>query len=53
MPSFVASCDLVKSDPFEWFRDVFSRIAVHAIQKLVELLPEGAVLSFQSSCMGT
>lgn len=37
--SFVASCELVKVDPFEWFRDVLSRIANHSIQKLDELLP--------------
>lgn len=37
--SFVASCELVKVDPFEWFRDVLSRIAAHSIQHLDELLP--------------
>ena len=37
--SFVASCELVKVDPFAWFRDVLSRIATHSIQKLDELLP--------------
>jgi transposase len=37
--SFVASCELVKIDPFEWFRDVLSRVATHSIQKLDELLP--------------
>ena len=37
--SFVSSCELVKIDPFEWFRDVLSRIATHSIQQLDELLP--------------
>jgi transposase len=37
--SFVASCELLKIDPFQWFRDVLSRLATHSIQKLDELLP--------------
>jgi transposase len=37
--SFVASCELVKLDPFEWFRDVLSRIPTHSIQQLDQLLP--------------
>jgi transposase len=37
--SFVASCELVKLDPFEWFRDVLSRIPTHSIQQLDHLLP--------------
>jgi transposase len=37
--SFVASCERVKIDPFEWFRDVLSRIATRSIQQLDELLP--------------
>jgi hypothetical protein len=37
--SFVTSCELVKVDPFAWFRDVLSRIADHPITKLDELLP--------------
>jgi transposase len=37
--SFVSSCELVKADPFEWFRDVLSRIATHSIRQLDELLP--------------
>jgi transposase len=37
--SFVASCELVKVDPFAWFRDVLSRIATHCIQQLDDLLP--------------
>jgi transposase len=37
--SFVASCELVKVDPFEWFHDVLSRVANHPITKLNELLP--------------
>ena len=37
--SFVASCELVKIDPFTWFQDVLSRIGAHSIQKLDELLP--------------
>jgi transposase len=37
--SFVASCELAKIDPFEWFRDVLSRIPTHSIQQLDKLLP--------------
>ena len=37
--SFVTSCELVRVDPFAWFRDVLSRIAEHSITKLDELLP--------------
>jgi len=37
--SFVTSCELVKVDPFVWFRDVLSRVADHPITKLDELLP--------------
>jgi transposase len=37
--SFVASCELVKVDPFAWFQDVLSRIAAHPVTRLQELLP--------------
>jgi len=37
--SFVASCKLLKIDPFAWFHDVLSRIADHPIARLDELLP--------------
>ena len=37
--SFVASCELVKIDPFAWFHDVLSHIAQHPITRLDELLP--------------
>jgi transposase len=37
--SFVTSCELVKVDPFVWFRDVLGRIADHPIKRLAELLP--------------
>jgi transposase len=37
--SFVTSCELVKVDPFVWFRDVLSRIADHSITQLDHLLP--------------
>jgi transposase len=37
--SFVGSCELVKVDPFAWFRDVLSRIGEHSVQTLDELLP--------------
>jgi transposase len=36
---FVSSCELVKVDPFDWFRDVLSRIATHSMQQLNGLLP--------------
>ena len=52
--SFVASCELVKVDPFEWFRDVLSRIADYPITKLDELLPHrwAAVYCLPSSSGG-
>ena len=37
--SFVASCELLKLDPFEWLRDVLSLIPTHSIQQLDQLLP--------------
>jgi transposase len=37
--SFVTSCELVKIDPFAWFKDVLSRIAEHPVKRLAELLP--------------
>lgn len=37
--SFVASCELMKVDPFAWFHDVLARIANHPITSLDELLP--------------
>jgi transposase len=37
--SFVSSCELVKVDPFAWFRDVLSRIGEHPVNRLDELLP--------------
>ena len=37
--SFVSSCELVRIDPFVWFRDVLSRIAEHPMKRIEELLP--------------
>ena len=37
--SFVTSCQRTGVDPFTWFKDVLSRIAVHLITRLSELLP--------------
>ena len=37
--SFVVSSEMVKIDPFAWFRDVLSRIADHPVKRLDELLP--------------
>ena len=37
--SFVSSCELVRIDPFAWFRDVLGRIAEHPMTRLEELLP--------------
>jgi len=37
--SFVASCELVKVEPFAWFHDVLSRIAAYPVTRLEELLP--------------
>jgi transposase len=39
LKSFVASCELVKVDPYAWFQDVLSRIASHPVTRLDELLP--------------
>jgi len=35
----VASCELVKVDPFAWFCNVLTRFAAHPITKLEYLLP--------------
>jgi transposase len=37
--SFIATCKRCGVEPFAWFRDVLSRIPVHSIQRLPELLP--------------
>ena len=37
--SFIASCELLKIDPFVWFRDVLNRIADHPVTQLDQLLP--------------
>lgn len=37
--SFVTSCELVKVDPFVWFRDVLTRLAEYPVTRLEELLP--------------
>jgi hypothetical protein len=46
--SFVTSCELIKVDPFAWFRDVLSRIAEFPITKLDELLPHRCALAYSS-----
>ncbi len=35
--SFVAGCQRAGVDPFAWFQDVLSRIAVHPITRLTDL----------------
>jgi transposase len=50
--SFVTSCELVKVDPFAWFRDVLSRIADHSITKLDELLPHRWAIAYPCSSSG-
>jgi transposase len=37
--SFISSCELVKIDPFAWFKEVLSRIPDHPVKRLEELLP--------------
>jgi transposase len=37
--SFIATCKRCAVEPFAWFRDVLSRIPVHSITRLSELLP--------------
>jgi transposase len=37
--SLVASCQRVGVDPFSWLKDVLSRIAMHPINRIAELLP--------------
>ena len=37
--SFAETCKLIKIDPFAWFQDVLTRIAIHPITRLAELLP--------------
>jgi len=47
--SFVTSCEMVKVDPFTWFREVLSGIADQPITKLDELLPHRWALAYSSS----
>ena len=37
--SFIAMCQRNGVEPFAWFRDVLSRIAMHPIHRIEELLP--------------
>jgi transposase len=37
--SFTASCQRAGIDPYVWFKDVLSRIPVHTITRIAELLP--------------
>jgi transposase len=37
--SFIATCKRSRIEPFAWFRDVLSRIAVHPVNRLADLLP--------------
>ena len=37
--SFIASCELVKVDPFAWFHDVLARISDYPLSQLDQLLP--------------
>jgi transposase len=37
--SFIASCELLKIDPFVWLRDILNRIADHPVTQLDQLLP--------------
>ncbi|MBY0507718.1 MAG: transposase [Bryobacteraceae bacterium] len=37
--SFIASCELIKVDPFAWFHDVLARIPGHPVNQLDQLLP--------------
>lgn len=43
--TFVSSCELVKVDPFAWFRDVLSRVAAHPVNQLDELMPHRWAIS--------
>ena len=38
--SFVATCERHKVNPFEYLRDVLTRIAAHPMSRLAELLPD-------------
>jgi transposase len=37
--SFIATCKRCGVEPFAWFRDVLSRIVMHPLHRLAELLP--------------
>jgi hypothetical protein len=37
--SFIATCKRCGVEPFAWFRDVLTRIAMHPVNRLAELLP--------------
>jgi hypothetical protein len=37
--SFLGTCKINNANPFEWLRDILSRIPSHSVNKLEELLP--------------
>ena len=43
--SFVASCQRAGVEPYAWFKDVLSRVAMHPITRLTELLPHNWALA--------
>src|SRR5262249_58691133 len=47
LQSFVTSCQRITVNPFAWLKDVLSRIAVHPITRLTELLPPSWAASAQ------
>jgi transposase len=51
--SFVTSCELVRIDPFAWFRDVLTRIAELPLSKLDELLPHNWAAAAMSASGGS
>ncbi len=45
--SFISSCEIVRIDPFAWFKDVLSRIPEYPVKRIGELLPHRWAQAFR------
>jgi transposase len=50
--SFMGTCKKNEINPFEWLRDVLSRIPEHHANKLDQLLPQNWVNPYQLPDLG-
>jgi transposase len=45
--SFISSCEIVRIDPFAWFKDVLGRIPEYPVKRIGELLPHRWAQAFR------